>query len=222
VTPRVVIVSAPSGAGKTTITRRLVETHPDRYAISVSATTRMPRTGERDGEAYHFLDRAEFERWKRDGRFLETAEYAGEWYGTPRSEIDRILGSGKHALLDIEVVGAEQIRKSWQGDNLVSVFVLPSSPQVLVARLHGRGTETVKQLEARLSRAQEELRHCSAFDYIVKNDDLDQAVGTLREIVELGRGPRRDMPQLNRWIEEFAAGFQEAKVELYTQLKGKH
>jgi guanylate kinase len=218
--PRVVIISAPSGAGKTTITRTLVEKHPDTYALSVSATTRKPRTGEKDGDAYHFLDRAEFDRWKRDGRFLETAEYAGQWYGTPRSEVDRILGSGRHALLDIEVVGAEQIRQAWPGDNLVSVFVLPSSPDVLVGRLKGRGTETADQIRARLERAQHELQHSGAFDHVVKNDELDQAVRTLRDIVEQGRAP--NMPQSAPWIEGFASGFQAAKLRLYSQLKGKN
>jgi len=222
VTPRVVIVSAPSGTGKTTITRKLVEEHPDKYAISVSATTRKPRTGETNGQAYHFMDRQEFERWKRAGRFLETAEYAGEWYGTPKSEIDRILGSGRHALLDIEVVGAEQIRKSWQGDNLVTVFVLPPSVQVHVARLQGRGTETVAQQDARLERAQNELRYSSAFDHILVNDELDRAVASLREIVEQGRGPERDVPQLTKRIDEYATGLQAARAQLYTQSKGKN
>jgi guanylate kinase len=221
VTPRVVIVSAPSGAGKTTITRRLVELRPDKFGLSISATTRQPRVGETDGQAYHFLSRDEFQRWKQEGRFLETAEYAGEWYGTPKNEVDRILGSGRHALLDIEVVGAEQIRKSWTGEAPITVFVLPASPQVLVERLQERKTETFDQLYTRLERAQHELGHSIRYDRLLRNDDIDEAVATLGAIVEEGGGWRRDARDAISWIGQFAADLQNEKVRLHNQMKGK-
>ncbi len=221
-TPRVVIVSAPSGAGKTTITRRLVAQRPDRFGLSVSATTRKPRTGERDGDAYRFLSRDEFERWVQDGRFLETAEYAGEMYGTPASEVDRLLAGGRHALLDIEVVGAEKIRRSWKGDAPVAVFVLPASPQVLLQRLRDRKSESFEQLYARIERAQHELQQSRGYDRLLKNDDLDAAVAELGEIAEQGGGWRCDAPDAIRWIDQFAADLEKEKVRFYNQMKGKH
>jgi guanylate kinase len=220
VTPRLVIVSAPSGAGKTTITRRLVEQQPAQFGLSISATTRRPRAGEVDGQAYYFLSRPEFERWKTSGRFLETAEYAGEWYGTPKAEVERILGSGRHALLDIEVVGAEQIRKSWQGEAPITVFVLPASPHVLVERLRNRKTESPDQLYKRLERAQYELNDSLKYDRILRNDKLDDAVAELAEIVEEGGGWHRNHPDTIRWIEQFAYDLQKEKVQLYRQMKG--
>lgn len=221
-TPRVVIVSAPSGAGKTTITRRLVELHPDKFDLSISATTRKPRAGERNGQAYHFLSRDEFQRWKQDGRFLETAEYAGEWYGTPKREVDRILASGRHALLDIEVVGAEQIRKAWKGDTPITVFVLPSSPHVLLERLRERKTESPDQLYKRLERAEVELRYSTTYDRLLRNDNLDDAVAALGEIVEQGGGHRPTLPDDIRWIEQFTYGLQKEKAQVYNQLKGNN
>ena len=220
-TPRVVIVSAPSGAGKTTITRRLVARHPDRFGLSVSATTRKPRAGERDGEAYRFLSRDEFARWVQDGQFLETAEYAGELYGTPIREVDRILASGRHALLDIEVVGAEKIRRSWKGDTPVTVFVLPASPQVLLERLRDRKSESFDQLYARIERAQHELQQARSYDRLLRNDDLDAAVAELGEIVDAGGGWRCDAPDASRWIDQFAADLEKEKVRFYNQMKGK-
>jgi guanylate kinase len=216
-----VIVSAPSGAGKTTITRRLVDLHPDKFGLSISATTRQPRAGERDGQAYHFLSQDEFQRWKREGRFLETAEYAGAWYGTPKMEVDRLLASGRHALLDIEVVGAEQIRNSWKGDAPITVFVLPASPHVLLERLQERKTESVDQMRVRLERAQQELGHSSRYDRLLRNDDLDEAVATLGQIVEEGGGWRPNAPDAIRWIGQFAADLQKEKDRLYNQMKGQ-
>ena len=219
-TPRVVIISAPSGAGKTTITRRLIELHPDKFDVSISATTRKPRLGERDGQAYHFVSRDEFDRWKVEGRFLESAQYAGEWYGTPRSEVDRILASGKHAVLDIEVNGAEAIRRSWKGEAPIRIFVLPGSPDVLLQRLRERKTESFDQLYARLEQAQNELRWAGVYERVVRNDDLDKAVGDVLQIVEESGGWRHAPAELT-WIEQFASGLQLEKMSLYDQMKGK-
>jgi len=110
VTPRIVVLSSPSGGGKTTIARTILERYPKKFGYSVSATTRRPRAGERQGEAYYFLTREEFADWQKQGRFVETAEYAGELYGTLKSEVEKVLQSGRHVLLDIEVDGAQQVR----------------------------------------------------------------------------------------------------------------
>ena len=168
------------------------------------------------------MSRDEFERWVQDGRFLETAEYAGEMYGTPASEVDRILAGGRHALLDIEVVGAEKIRRSWKGDAPVAVFVLPASPQVLLQRLRDRKSESFEQLYARIERAQHELQQSRGYDRLLKNDDLDAAVAELGEIAEQGGGWRCDAPDAIRWIDQFAADLEKEKVRFYNQMKGKH
>ena len=219
-TARLVIVSAPSGAGKTTITRRLVELQPTKFGLSISATTREPRKGETEGQAYYFLSRPEFARWKQSGRFLETAEYAGEWYGTPKSEVDRILASGRHALLDIEVVGAEQIRGSWKGEPPITVFVLPTSPRVLLDRLSERKTESPEQLLKRVTRASEELSYSRKYDRLLRNDNLEDAVAALGKIVDEGGGFQRTPPNDMRWVEQFSNGLREEEVRLHTHLKG--
>lgn len=220
-TPRVVIVSAPSGAGKTTITRRLVELRPDKFDLSISATTRKPRLGEGNGQAYHFVGREEFDRWKAEDRFLESAQYAGEWYGTLRSEVDRILASGKHALLDIEVNGAEAIRKTWAGAAPIRIFILPGSPDVLLQRLRERKTESFDQVYARLEQAQNELRWAGVYERVVRNDDLEKAVAAVSQIVEDG-GAWWHAPAEFTWIEQFAADLQKEKVRLSNQMKGKN
>jgi guanylate kinase len=221
VTPRVVIVSAPSGAGKTTITRALVARRPDRFGLSVSATTRQPRAGERDGEAYRFLSSDEFDRWAREGQFLETAESAGARYGTPAREVDRILPAAGTPSLDIEVVGAEQIRRSWKGSAPVAVFVLPGSPQVLLQRRRDRKSESFDQLYARIERAQHELQQARGYDRLLRNDDLDAAVAELGDIAEQGGGWRCNAPDAVRWIDQFAADLEKEKVRFYNQMKGK-
>jgi guanylate kinase len=190
VTPWVVILSAPSGGGKTAVTRALLERYPARFGYSVSATTRKPRPGERDGAAYHFLTRADFERRKAEGQFLEFAQYAGELYGTLRSEVQSILARGLNALLDIEVKGARQVRAVY-GAKSISIFLVPPSARVLLNRLRARRTESRSEMARRVQIAVEEVRVASqdiqaavVYDHVVLNDDLDQAVGRVVEIVD--------------------------------------
>jgi guanylate kinase len=181
VTPFLVVLSSPSGGGKTTIARQLLESRKD-IGYSVSATTRAPRPGERDGADYHFLERGDFLRRIEAGEFLEYATYGGELYGTLRAEVERVLGSGRHVVLDIEVAGARQVRN--QMADAIHVFVLPPSAEVLVQRLLRRDTEDAERVRARLTHAAEELAAVGEYDYAVVNDDLAVAVRQVAAIID--------------------------------------
>jgi guanylate kinase len=189
VTPRVVVLAAPSGGGKTTIARELRSRLPDVFGYSVSATTRKARPAERDGEAYHFLTREEFMRRLGAGEFLERAEYAGELYGTLRSEVERVLKSGRHVVLDVEVQGARQVRRTYPRPASVVIFLIPPSARVLVERLRKRRTETEAQLRRRIDIATQEVETAqreigTVYDHVVVNDDLDRAV---KEVIKLAQ-----------------------------------
>ena len=205
-TPRVVILSAPSGGGKTTIAQRLLRERPADLGYSVSATTRPPRPGEQDGEAYHFLTRAEFERRRAAGEFLESAEYAGHLYGTLRSEVERLLQSGRHVVMDIEIEGARLVRKAYPWPQSVSVFILPPSVEALLERLRERRSESAQDLAQRLKRAVEEVGAATEFDYRVVNDRLDDAVKEIGAIID-GRRPRgRPSPEQSQLIDDVRRG----------------
>lgn len=195
-TPRLLILSAPSGAGKTTIARTLERTRPD-VGYSISATTRAPRGGERDGVDYYFLDGPEFDRRVAAGKFLEWAEYGGNRYGTLRSEVERLHRAGKHALLDIEVQGAAQVRDRWE--KVLSVFIIPPSAADLLGRLAGRRTEDPAAVRRRLERAVEELAEADAYDHIVINADLDHAVQAVSDLLD-GRDTGPDRTTLNATV----------------------
>jgi len=181
VTPFLLVLSSPSGGGKTTIARALLQARTD-VGYSVSATTRPPRHGEKDGHDYHFLTAEEFERRVAAGEFLEHATYGGNRYGTLRSEIDRVLGGGRHAVLDIEVEGARQVMEKMP--KAVRVFVLPPSAKVLVERLRGRDTESPETRRVRLARAAEELLAVTEYDYVVINEHLRDAVSEVGAILD--------------------------------------
>jgi guanylate kinase len=191
VTPRVVVLAAPSGGGKTTITQALLARRSD-VGYSVSATTRAPRPGEVDGVAYHFLARAEFARRRDAGEFVEWAEYAGEWYGTLRSEVERVLGSGRHVVLDIEIQGAAQVERRYPPPASIGIFILPPSAAVWKQRLLGRGTEAPAALARRVEQAVAEVRQSLQWRHIVINDAVARAVAEVAEIIdEDGATPHR-------------------------------
>lgn len=187
-TPRLVVLSAPSGGGKTTITKEILARRRD-VGYSVSATTRAPRPGERDGQAYHFLSAARFAELEKQGAFLESAEYAGARYGTLKAEVDKVLASGRHVVLDIEIAGAKRVRELYPWPRSVEIFVLPPSVEVLLDRLRGRKTESDEAIAPRISQAIEELAESQAFDYRIINDDLARAVRDVEAIIE-DRHPR--------------------------------
>ncbi len=175
------VLSAPSGTGKTTIAKSLLAARDD-IAFSVSATTRDPRAGERSGVDYHFLDRADFEQRIDKGEFLEWAEYSGNLYGTLVSEVEEILEAGQHVVMDVETQGARSIRQ--RSKNVVSIFILPPSTQALLDRLQNRRTESPTDLAARLQRAVEEIGEATDYDYIVINEDRTQAVADVARIID--------------------------------------
>jgi guanylate kinase len=181
VTPFLLVLSAPSGGGKTTIARSLLQARDD-LGYSVSATTRPRREEERDGVDYHFLSREEFLRRIEAGEFLEWATYAGNLYGTLRSEIDLIFARGRTAVLDVEIEGARQIRASFP--NSLHLFVLPPSAEVLVSRLAGRNTEPPAVVRERITRAADELAAVAEYDYAIFNEDLVLAVAQVAAILD--------------------------------------
>ncbi|HKU63083.1 MAG TPA: guanylate kinase [Gemmatimonadales bacterium] len=179
--PFLLVLSAPSGGGKSSIARNLLQGRDD-LGYSVSATTRPIRQNERDGVDYYFLTREEFIRRRDAGEFLEWATYGGHLYGTLRSEIERIFARGRHAVLDIEIEGARQIRANFP--NSLHVFVLPPSADVLVGRLTGRKTEPVEVIRERVSRAADELTAVSEYDYALVNEELVVAVAQVAAILD--------------------------------------
>ena len=189
------ILSSPSGAGKTTLTRLLLEDAPQ-LRFSVSHTTRAPRAGEVDGRDYHFVDRERFEELVQSGAFLEWAEVHGNLYGTSIAEIERARATPgcTGMIFDIDYQGARQIRS--KVDDVVAVFILPPSMQELERRLRGRASETEESLRRRYAIAEREIEHYALFDYVIVNDDVKRAFDELRSITVAERARRQRRARL--------------------------
>ncbi len=179
---RLTVISGPSGVGKGTLVAALLRRHPALW-LSVSATTRSPRPGEIDGATYRFLDREHFEAQVQSGGFLEWAEFAGNFYGTPRGPVEEHLAQGQPVLLEIELEGARQVRRSFPAG--LQVFIKPPSFEELERRIRGRGTEGEEAIQRRLSRAQQELKAETEFDAVLVNGDLEQAISSLEGLLNL-------------------------------------
>ncbi len=176
-----VILSAPSGTGKTTIARRLLGMRPD-IGYSISVTTRLPRPGETDGEDYHFVSEREFHERRLRGDFAEFAEVHGRWYGTLKSEVAAVLQAGKHVMMDIDVQGARQFRRAFPDSRLI--FIVPPSAAVLRERLRGRQSESEEALSVRLRGALAEVEAAAEYHYVVINDSLDAAIARVSAIID--------------------------------------
>jgi guanylate kinase len=179
------IVAAPSGAGKTSLLKALLES-TDQLKLSVSHTTRPPRPGEQDGVHYNFVDVDTFKQMIAGGLFLEHAEVFGNFYGTSRPWVEQALARGENVILEIDWQGAQKVRAALP--QAVSIFILPPSRPELERRLRGRGTEADEVIARRLGEAQREMAHYGEFDYLVVNDDFEQALADLRAIMLEGRG----------------------------------
>ena len=179
------IISAPSGAGKSSLLRALLETMSGELALSVSHTTRRPRPGEVDGTDYHFVDSAAFEAMVAAGSFLEHARVFDNSYGTSRASIEQRLQAGQDVILEIDWQGAQQVRV--QFPDSLGIFILPPSRSALLERLQGRGTDSSEIIERRMRDAVSEMSHYREFDYLIINDDFDQALRELRCVVTARR-----------------------------------
>ena len=187
------ILSAPSGAGKTTLYHGLRKLHPE-IKLSVSCTTRARRTGEIDGRDYRFIAAAEFERMKAGGEFAEWASVHGNSYGTPRKPLDRSIGSGRDIFLDIDVQGARQIKEAYP--RAVSIFLLPPSMRELRRRLSARGTDGAEIIRRRLANAQDEIKERIHYDYYVVNREVSEAV---RELSAIVKAERAKVARVKEW-----------------------
>ena len=198
---KLVVISGFSGAGKGTLMKALLAAHPDRYALSVSATTRDPRPGEKDGVDYFFVTDEMFDSMIQKDDFLEYAKYVSHSYGTPRSYVEEKLSEGKNVILEIEIQGAMKIKEKIP--EAVLIFVTPPSVDELRRRLEGRGTETQQVIESRRRRAAEEAEGMEDYDYLLVNDDLEECVNELHRIISSERcKTQRNTEFINRIQEE--------------------
>jgi guanylate kinase len=190
--PFPIVLSAPSGAGKTTIAKLLLTRRSD-VGYSVSCTTRAPRSGEREGVDYHFLTRAAFDAAIANGEFAEWADVHGNRYGTLKREIEKVMVAGKHVMLDIDVQGARQVVERFP--QALTIFVVPPSLDALLARLQNRGTENAEVIALRLQNARTELAEAERYQHIVVNDELESAVARVGAVIDAEeQAPNRRKP----------------------------
>ena len=199
------VLSSPSGAGKTTISRRLLALEPE-LALSISATTRPMRPGERDGVDYHFVDPTQFDLMVNRGEFLEYAKVFDHYYGTPRKPVERALANGRDVMFDIDWQGTQQLAQAARED-LVSVFILPPSTRTLEQRLKTRAQDSADVVAKRMAKAADEMSHWAEYDYVLVNDDLETSINRVRGILIAERLKR--MRQVG--LAEFVKGLREGQ-----------
>jgi guanylate kinase len=192
------VISSPSGAGKSTIARNLLEADPE-LSISVSVTTRQRRPSEIEGRHYYFKTIREFEALRATDSLLEWAEVHGNFYGTPRDAVEKAMAEGRDMLFDIDWQGAQQLQEKMAGD-VVSIFILPPSMAELQSRLHRRAEDSEEVIATRLANSRAEIEHWREYDYIVVNDDLDRAFSAVRAVVEAERLRRDRRPGLFEFV----------------------
>jgi guanylate kinase len=197
------VLSSPSGAGKTSISRRVLELEPE-VTMSVSVTTRPKRPGERDGIDYHFVDEARFRAMVEAGELLEHALVYGHHYGTPRKAVEEALAAGRDVLFDIDWQGARQLREA-AADDVVGVFILAPSLEALEQRLRRRAQDSEEVVRYRLARVAADVTHWAEYEYVIVNEELEASVAAVRAILAAERLKRRRQPFLSEFVQQFRA-----------------
>jgi guanylate kinase len=198
------VLSSPSGAGKSTITRAMLAREPS-LEFSVSVTTRTRRAGEVDGRDYHFIDRPRFDAMVRDGELLEHAEVFGNCYGTPRAPIERALSDGCDVILDLDWQGTQQLKQAMR-DDVVTVFILPPDHDTLEKRLRARAQDSDEVVQARMLKSAEETSHWPEYDYVVINDELETSIAYAKAILLAERVKRERLPGLVDFVNRLRSG----------------
>ncbi|WP_323036862.1 guanylate kinase [Pararhodobacter sp.] len=210
-----IILSSPSGAGKTTLSRDLMAWDPS-LKFSVSATTRAPRKGETDGVEYHFKSRSDFVSMIDNGEMLEHAKVFDYFYGTPKAPVVAAMAEGRDTLFDIDWQGGQQIRNSTLGKDVVSIFILPPSIAELEARLRSRGQDSDETIKARMAKCMDEITHWAEYDYVIVNRNIDEAAAELKTILSAERSRRDRQPGLIEFVRNLNHEF-EARMTGVTQ-----
>lgn len=203
-----IILSSPSGAGKSTLARRLMDWDPT-LRFSVSATTRKPRPGEVDGEHYYFKSREEFEQMVDADQMLEHAEVFGNFYGSPRGPVEGAMQDGRDTLFDIDWQGGQQIRRSALAKDVVSIFILPPSIAALESRLRGRAQDSDEVIAGRMAQSRSEISHWAEYDYVIINNDIDEAEAQLKTILSAERARADRQPSLTEFVRGLNKEFEE-------------
>ena len=198
------VLSSPSGAGKSTITRAMLEREPD-LQFSVSVTTRKPRGGEIDGHHYHFIDKDRFDRMVKEGALLEHAGVFGNYYGTPRKPIEEALSRSRDVILDLDWQGTQQLRQAMR-DDVVSVFILPPDHATLEKRLKSRAQDSDEIVQARMKKSAEETSHWPEYDYVIINDDLEASIALAKSILAAERARRERLTGLTAFVNSLRIG----------------
>jgi guanylate kinase len=201
-----IILSSPSGAGKSTLSKKLMEWDPT-MRFSISATTRTPRSGEQEGKDYYFLSKEDFAAYVRDGEMLEYAEVFGNLYGSPRGPVTRALEAGRDVLFDVDWQGAQQIRNSPLGRDVLSIFILPPSIAELERRLRFRGQDSDETIRKRMLKSKDEISHWAEYDYVLVNQDLKETEEKIQRIIGATRLRRDTQPQLSDFVRQLNREF---------------